>query len=189
MIQKLPTGIRRKIANYFLKPKEFVESIDISPGNRVLEIGVPVGFFAKDLLDKVGSDGEVYVAGPNRDSLSRLATISKHRNLKLGLLSDLLTGDAIHGKRIDKVILTNLLSNTLQPDKFCLSLEQYLKNDSEVILIDWDGRFENVGPMSDRKVTREDALKLMKKCGMKFKRLLNLSGYHYGIVFEFDSSK
>ena len=189
MLQKLPSGLRRKIANYFLKPSDFVDLIGVRKGDSILEIGMPVGLFANELLNKVGNEGKIYVAGPSQDSLSRLSSISKKHNLKLSLLSDVLTGEALKSKKVDKVVLTNLLSSTLKPDKFCLSLDQYLKDGSEIILIDWDDKFKNIGPLEERKVTKEDALKLMKRCGMKFKKLLNLSGYHYGIVFEYRNTK
>ena len=82
------------------------------------------------------------------------------------------------------MVLTNLLSNTLKPDSFCLALGQYLKPDSEIVLIDWDNKIKNVGPSMKRRVTKEDALRLMHSCGMQFKRILQLPGYHYGMVFS-----
>ena len=100
-------------------------------------------------------------------------------------MADLLTGDGIKPGDIDVIFLTNLLSSTMNPDSFCLSIGQYLKPDSEVVLIDWETKDKHVGPLMEQRVTKEEALKLMHSCGMKFKRVLDLPGYHYGLVFSF----
>lgn len=185
MLQAFPKKLRSKIKNRFLNPSKIVEGLDIREGNKVLEIGMPLGFFAPALLNKVGLEGAVYVAGPNHDSFGKLQHLSERKNLNFTLLADLLTGDALNPGEIDLVVLTNLLSSTAKPDSFCMAIGQYLKADSEIILIDWDTK-SSVGPLKERRVTKEQALKLMHSCGMRFKRILKLSGYHYGIVFGFE---
>lgn len=188
MLQSLPKGIRHKLSNHFLSPSIVVDDLDIRDGNKVLEIGLPVGFFAPALLNKVGKNGVVYVAGPNQESFDKLGHLAERKNLAFKLLADLLTGGSIPEGEIDTVVLTNLLSNTLKPDSFCLALGQYLKADSEIVLIDWDNKIKNVGPSMERRVTKEDALRLMHSCGMQFKRILQLPGYHYGMVFSLKAS-
>ena len=185
MLQSLPKILRHKMSGNFINPTAIIDGIDIKSGDRVLEIGNPLGFFAPALLNRVGYEGRVYVAGPNRDSFGKLSHLSDKKGLRSVLLADLLTGDALNPGAIDVIILTNLLSSTARPDSFCLSIGQYLKVDSEVVLIDWDIKDKKVGPPMEQRVTKEDALKLMHKCGMKFKRVLDLPGYHYGIVFSF----
>lgn len=185
MLQSLPKGLRYKLANHFLNPGSVIDNLDVREGDSALEIGVPVGFFAPALLRKVGENGTIYVAGPNHESFEKLNYLSDRRNLEFQLLADLLTGDSIPEGKIDIVILTNLLSNTLKPDSFCLAIGQYLKADSEIVLIDWDTQIKHVGPSMERRVTKEEALRLMHSCGMRFKRILQLPGYHYGMVFSF----
>lgn len=184
MLQSLPKGLHRKFVNHFLSPTQIIDSLDIREGNRVLELGLPIGFFAPALLNKVGRLGRVYIAGPSQDSFGKLSHLAKRKNLKFSLLADLLIGDDNIPKDLDLIILTNLLSGTARPDNFCLSIGQYLKPDSEIVLIDWDNK-DNVGPLMEQRVTKEDALRLMHSCGMKFKRILDLPGYHYGLVFSF----
>jgi hypothetical protein len=188
MLQALPPKIRSRYAHHFLNPQAVLEDLDIRPGQHVLEIGMPIGFFAPALLKVVGLNGLVYVAGPNYQSFEKLNHLSDHKNLSFKLLADVLTGGAIPPGGIDTVILTNLLSNTVKPDAFCLAIGQYLKPDSEIVLIDWDSQIKHVGPTRERRVTKEEALRLMNRCGMNFKRMLHLPGYHYGLVFSFKQS-
>lgn len=185
MLQAFPKKLRSKITRHFFSPSKVVDDLDIRQGDKILEIGMPVGFFAPALLNKVGIEGTVYAAGPNRESFEKLSHLAEKKNLQHVLLADILTGDALSHGEINMVILTNLLSNTIKPDSFCLSIGQYLKPDSEIVLIDWNTE-EKVGPSMERRVTKEQALKLMHSCGMRFKRILKLPGYHYGMVFSFE---
>lgn len=187
MLQAFPKGLRHRMSSYFFNPSRVVEDLDIRSGDRILEIGNPVGFFAPSLLNKVGVEGKVYVAGPNDDSFGKLTHLAEKKELNFVLLKDLLTGDGIKPGDIDIVVLTNLLSSSVKPSSFCLAIGQFLKPGSEVFLIDWDRRFTKVGPSMSQRVTKEEALKLMHKCGMRFKRILDLPGYHYGLVFSFKS--
>ena len=187
MLQAFPKKLHSRIASHFLNPTAVIDGLDVRIGHKVLEIGLPIGFFAPALLNKVGEEGGIFVAGPSLDSFGKLSHLAERKNLEFLLLADVLTGGAIPNGSLDTVVLTNLLSSTIKPDSFCLAIGQYLKSDSEIVLIDWDSKIINVGPSMDRRVTKEDALRLMNSCGMSFKRLIDLPGYHYGMVFSFGS--
>lgn len=184
--RSLPKKVLDRISKGFMSPSVFLDQLDIGLGDRVLEMGLPIGFFAPASLAKVGENGEAYVSGPTHESLERIGHLAtKHKNLKTTLLADVLMGKAAPPHSIDWVILTNLLSNSYHPDQFCLSIGQYLKPDSRIVLIDWDATDPNVGPINEQRVSKEQAIKLLSGCGMNFLRVLQAPGYHYGLVFGF----
>jgi len=184
--RSLPRQVLNRISKGFIAPSVFLDQLDLGSGERVLEIGLPIGFFAPAALDKVGESGEVYVSGPTHESLERIGHLSRtHPNLKTTLLADVLMGKAAPPHSIDWVILTNLLSNSYHPDQFCLSIGQYLKPDSRIALIDWDSSDPSVGPIDEQRVSKEQAIKLLNQCGMAFLHVLRAPGYHYGLVFGF----
>ncbi len=185
MLRALPQKILKRMGHHFFNPAEVLAELDLRPGDNVLEIGSPVGFFAPALLQTITEAGGVYVAGPNQESLEKLSHLAVHKQLHPVMLADVVAGHGVVQGSIDLIVLTNLLSKSYHPDKFCLSLGQYLKPESEIVLIDWDTQASNVGPAAERRVSREDALKLLQGCGLQFKRVLHVSGYHYGLVFGF----
>jgi ubiquinone/menaquinone biosynthesis C-methylase UbiE len=71
----------KRISHHFYSPSEILAEIDIRAGDSVLEIGLPVGFFATALLGKVGDQGAVYIAGPNQDSLEKLSHLTSREKL------------------------------------------------------------------------------------------------------------
>lgn len=184
MLSALPHKILSRISGRFLSPQLLLEEVDLRAGQSVLELGSPIGFFAAAALAKVGSEGHVYVAGPDAESLEVVDGLSHHDNLHLVLLRDVLVGKNIPLGSIDTVVLTNLLSSAAHPGDFCVSVGQYLKPGSEVVLIDWDSEVREVGPDASKRVSREQAIKLMAECGLEFDRILKTPGYHYGLVFH-----
>ena len=185
MLSALPKKVLDRFSKHFLSPSGLFEGLDVREGQSILEIGQPIGFFTPAALGKVGDGGNVYVAGPDNESLEKLGHLAHHKNLHTILLSDVLTGKSIPNHSLDLVILTNLLSNSVHPADFCLSLWQYLKPDSQVVLIDWDTADSHVGPRPTHRVSREEAIKLFGQCGLDFSRVLKTPGYHYGLVFSF----
>lgn len=184
MLRALPSKILSRVSRKFLDPHELLAEAKVSSGDKVLELGSPIGYFAAAALREVGDSGSVYVAGPSNDSLEAVSHFSHHENLHPVLLRDVLLGKTVPLHLIDTVILTNLLSSSLHPGEFCMSINQFLKPTSQVILVDWDSEIREVGPDPAQRVSREQAVKLMAQCGMEFERVLKTPGYHYGLVFR-----
>ena len=160
-----------------------MHEIGLEEGDTVLELGSPVGFFASAALAAVGTPGRVIVAGPNRDSFDRIAQLVATQKVEPVLLADVLLGRAFEHHSVDVVILTNLLSASLHPDHFCLSLAGFLRPHSRIIVIDWETA-PAAGPEAGRRVTKEDAIKLLSSCGWQFDSALKTPGSHYGLVFR-----
>ena len=184
MLHRLPHQILSQLSRSFARPEQILDELDIRKGDTLLEIGMPIGYFSKALCNRVGPSGTIYVAGPNSESLEHVSSSHEHDHVKPVLLSDVLLGKSIDEGSVDMVILTNLLSNSYHPDAFCISIGQYLKPESEVVLIDWDTQMEKVGPLRERRMSKEQAIQLLAQCGLSFKRLLHITGYHYGLVFS-----
>ncbi len=184
MLSALPKKILTRISSKFVSPQALLAEIGVQAGQSILELGSPIGFFAHAALEAVGPHGSVYAAGPTPESLESLGHLKHHESFKPVLLRDILRGKTVPLHAIDLVILTNLLSNAIHPGDFCVSIAQYLKPGSEVVLMDWDSQNESVGPAKAQRVTREAAIKLLSQCGLEFSRVLKTPGYHYGVAFH-----
>jgi len=178
MLRALPNKILSRLNHYHISPVIMLEELDIRSNDRLLEVGLPIGFFAPAALKKVGAGGSVYVAGPTQEMLSKLDHL-RH----ITLLSNILNGKALPEGSVDTVLLTNILSKSIQPDTLCFAICKYLKADSEVVLVDWDTKNSHVGPLLEQRATQEEAIKMLQSCGLVFKRVLTTPGYHYGLVF------
>lgn len=171
------------MGGHFINPRAILDDLKIEEGDAVLELGNPIGFFAPAAVSLLGTPGRMIVAGPNQDSFDRIKNLIEGRRVEPVLLADVLLGKALERHVLDTVLLTNLLSSSVHPNQFCLSLNSYLKPKSRIVLIDWEVN-TGVGPEHERKVSREDAIRMLSGCGWKFESSLRTPGYHYGLVFR-----
>jgi len=183
MLSALPNKILTRLNHYHISPMVMLEELDIRPNDKLLEVGLPIGFFAPAALKKVGPGGSVYVAGPSHEMLSILNHLRQNASLHVTLLSELMLGKSLPANSVDTIILTNILSKSVQPEELCIALTKYMKVESEIVLVDWDTKNSRVGPILEQRASREEAIKCLTNCGLVFKRLLNTPGYHYGLVF------
>lgn len=182
-LKKLPAKIRTRMSEHLISPRTVVAGLALEEGDTVLELGSPVGFFASAVRAEVGQPGRVIVAGPNHDSFDRIAQLVATQQVEPVLLADVLLSRAFDHHSVDVALLTNLLSASLHPDHFCLSINIFLKPNARIILFDWETA-QPAGPEADRRVTKEQAIKLLSACGWTFETSFKTPGYHYGLVFR-----
>lgn len=183
MLLGLPQKIQASFAKRMIDPADIVRQLGVSSGWRVLELGVPVGFFAPALHAVIGDAGEMIIAAPTTEALEKLHDEIDHVHTKTTLLSHVLAGQAAADHSLDLIILTNVLSNTAHADNFCLSLARYLKPTGRIVVLDWDVEAESSFDKPNA-LSREQALHLLAKCGWSFERLLATPGYHFGFIFR-----
>lgn len=187
-LKKLPKRVRTRLSHHLVSPSVLVRDLHIDEGDVVLELGSPVGFFGPAALKAVGKPGKVIIAGANEDVLERVDYLKRYGQFKTTLLADVLLGRALPHQSVDWILLTNVLSSSLHPDHFCLSITQYAKRGARVVLLDWQLRGGvGAGPLADRRVSQEKAIHLMQACGMRFERVLATPGYQYALVFRIKS--
>lgn len=187
-LKKLPRRVRTRLSHHLVSPNVLVHDLQIDEGDVVLELGSPVGFFGTAALRAVGEPGKVIIAGANTDALERVSYLKRYRQFSTTLLADVLLGRALAHQSVDWILLTNILSSSLNPDHFCLSVTQYAKRGARVVLLDWQLRGgTGAGPLAVRRVSQERAINLLQSCGMVFERTLATPGYQYALVFRIDT--
>lgn len=184
-LKKLPRRVRTRLSHHLISPAVLVHDLAVGIGDTVLELGSPLGLFAPAAIKAVGKPGKVIVAGASDEALGRISHLKRFSQLETVLLADVLLGRAISRQSVDWILLTNLLSSSLNPDHFCISVSQYAKPNARVVLVDWRARDgAGAGPLSGRRVSQEKAIHLLQSCGMKFERALATPGYQYALVFK-----
>ncbi|MEI7818586.1 MAG: hypothetical protein WCI47_00550 [bacterium] len=182
-LKKLPSRVRTRLSHHLISPRAIASQLKLEEGDTVLELGSPIGFFTSVLLEEVGRPGRVIVAGPNQASFDRIGHLVSKTNVETVLLADVLLGRAFEHHSVDLVLLTNLLSSSMHPDHFCMSLNYFLRPGARIVLVDWEGA-QPAGPDPKRRISKEQAVNMLSACGWTFESVLKTPGYHYGLVFR-----
>lgn len=59
------------IRRWFEPPRRVVDRLDPKPGDRVVDLGAGVGYYAEEVLSRIGSSGHLTLVDINRFALSR----------------------------------------------------------------------------------------------------------------------
>ncbi len=90
-------------------------------------------------------------------------------------------GTKIKDNLVDVVILSNVLFQVEDKEKFIAEAKRILKKDGKVLFIDWADS-SVIGPKKERLVLKEKSLELFKKKGLTFERDIDAGEHHYGMI-------
>lgn len=172
----------------FSVPEKNIEELDLHEGQSVADFGAGSGAYTLAAAAVLKGAGRVYAVDVQKDLLGRLEKICQEKHF--GNVSfvwgniEALGGTKLREQSVDVVIVSNVLFQT--PDKKTVIEEakRVLKYGGRLLLIDWSGSFNNMGPTSEQVFSELAARKLVESLDFTFDRSLNAGNYHYGLIFR-----
>lgn len=182
-------GIRNAIIdNMFSVPEKVVEELHLQPNQIVADFGAGSGAYTLAVAAALNGSGKVYAIDVQKDLLTRLE--NSCRELHLGNVSfiwgnlEQRGGTKLRDGFADMVIVSNVLFQA--PDKKTIIEEakRVLKHGGKLLLIDWTGSFNNLGPTPEQVFPEQEARTLVESLAFTFSRTVNAGNYHYGLIFN-----
>mgnify|MGYP001611913285 FL=1 len=170
----------------FTNPINNINELGVYEGMIVADLGAGTGAYTIPLAERVGEKGRVYAVEVQKDFLTNIRTAAEARGLKnVELLwgdIERLGGTKIKDESVDAVVISNVLF--LAEDKAGLLREtrRILKVGGKLLLIDWGGSFNNLGPAPEMVVTAGTARALCEAEGFVLKKEILAGEHHYGFV-------
>ena len=91
-------------------------------------------------------------------------------------------GTQIKDSVVDAVIMSNILFQTLDKDKFIEETKRILKPHGKVLLIDWSNNSSTVGPEIDKIINKNKAREMFEQKGFVWERDIDAGAHHYGMI-------
>jgi len=164
-----------------------VLQLGLKDGMRVGDLGAGVGHYTFAASPIVGPDGHVYAIDIQEDVLTHLANDARQRRL---LNVDTVWGDIeksggtkLRDHTLDAVILSNVLFQLERTGEALAEIRRVVKPGGRVLVVDWAGSYDGIGPAPEQIVSERDAEELF--IGNGFHKLKSFRGgpHHYSIVF------
>ncbi len=172
----------------FANPEENVARLHLKEGEKVADFGAGTGAYAIAVGKKVGGNGKVYAVEVQDTLLPRITKAAQEAQLSniKPLWGDIEEpgGTAIPDQSVDAVILSNVLFQAEDTRGLLAEVSRVLRRPGRVLLIDWKGSFNNLGPHDDRVVSPEAAEEMFIRAGFRERERFDVGSYHYGFVFE-----
>lgn len=170
-----------------LDPFNALSEAGIKQDMKIADLGVgTVGHFLFPAAQLVGEKGMVYGIDLLKSVLeanegkARLQGASENIQLIWGNIDEI-GGTRLPDHSMDMVVVANLLhlgtDGGLLEEAF-----RILHSGGTILVVDWNPAGTNFGPPPDKRVTSDDAKKLLEKYGFQVSKDFEAGKNHYGIV-------
>lgn len=171
----------------FSDPQQNVLQLGLRSGMKVADLGSGVGHHALAAASIVGKEGRVYAVDVQEEVLKHLASSAATQGLKnletvWGNIEKL-GGTTLKDQSMDAVILSNTLFQLDDHVGAVAEIKRILKPGGRLLVIDWAGSYNGLGPSPTAIIPEHTALELFITNGLHKLKDFRAGPHHYSIVF------
>jgi len=171
----------------FTDPVKNLKQFGLKEDMIVADLGAGTGFYVINAAQMV-PQGKVYAIEIQKDFLTTIKNKAKETNLGNieCLLGDVekIGGTHIKDEILDAVIVSNILFQVQNKDKFIEETRRILKPEGRVLFIDWLEGSSFVSLNLKTVIPKEKARILFKQKGFVFERYIDAGAYNYGMILK-----
>jgi ubiquinone/menaquinone biosynthesis C-methylase UbiE len=168
----------------YQKPHEVVHVLGLKPGEVIADIGAGSGYFTFHLARHVGPNGKVYAVDVSPDMIrhiNRRIRDAKTENVVTVLAE--LDDPLLPEQSVNRFFICDVWHHVENQTKYLSLMKKMLKEDGEIIMIDFHKADIPVGPPPQMKIAREHVIKQMESNGFRLKKEHTFLPYQYFLVF------
>ncbi len=174
-------------ASGFADPKINILQMGLAEGMKVVDIGTGSGHYALAAAKIVGDSGRVYAVDVQEDVLIRLKSEAASRKIRTieTIWGDIekKAGTLLKEHSADAVILSNVLFQLSKKEEAATEIRRILKPGGKLLVIDWAGTYNGMGPHQDAVHAEHDAEALFINQGFHKVKSFRGGAHHYAILF------
>lgn len=167
----------------FLSPRQMIDSLDITPGSTIVDLGSGSGAYVYEACRVNGPHGRVIAVDIDKDKLDMVNSAAKIGGYKVDtLIADLDKKIILPDYVADYIILANtlhMIENKVQILKECARM---LSPTGYMLLVDWNSD-SNLGP-KDVKLERAAIVASLAASRLRVRRELPAGDHHFAYIIE-----
>lgn len=171
----------------FADPVNNVKQMGLHDGMKVADLGAGSGHYALAAAAIVGKEGRVYAVDIQEDVLKPLRDEAATRGLKNveTVWGDIerAGGTLLRDKAVDAVIVSNVIFQLDDIRAAISEMKRILKSGGKLLLVDWAGDYNGMGPHKDEVITEHEAEELFITGGFHKAKGFRGGPHHYSILF------
>ena len=172
----------------FSVPEKNIEKLNLLSNQIVADFGAGGGAYTIAAAKALNGTGKVYAIDVQKDLLTRLENTCKEQHIgNVGYIwGDLekVGGTKLRDQSVDVAIVSNVLFQTQEKKAVIEEVKRALKHGGLLLLIDWTGSFNNMGPTAEQVFPELEARKLVESLTFTFDRMIDAGNFHYGMIFR-----
>ncbi len=124
-----------------LQVDKVVETLKISLGQKVADLGAGSGLFARPISTKVGEKGVVFAVDLDSELLKHIEKTSREQNLSNVRTVIASNNDPMIPEPVDLIVLIDTLHHIQNRDVYLKNLRKYLRPAGRIAIIDFSKRW------------------------------------------------
>lgn len=176
--EKLDTKQRRRT----LPPTKILEKFNLEASDIAADVGCGIGYFTIPMAKIVNE--RVYAFDLSQEMLDEVAIKKEEEELDhIKLINTVQEEDYMPDKKIDFMLMSNLIHEVEDKKEFLTSYLQGIKSGGRLAIIDFKKQDSKDGPPITEKVSKAELYKLLEdELGLKLQLVTDLNEQQYGIV-------
>jgi ubiquinone/menaquinone biosynthesis C-methylase UbiE len=170
----------------FSDPKKVLDQFNIDTGMTVADFGSGSGHYSLLLSEKVGMTGKVFAFDIQKDLLARLkkqAEENKIENIQYSWADlDEPNSTSLKDSSVDRIVIANLLFQTEDKKAVIREAKRVLKDNGQVLVVDWSESFSGLGPKEADVLKSEIAERIFTEEGFNITKGVDAGEHHYGFI-------
>lgn len=171
----------------FSKPETIAQQLELTPGMQVADIGAGAGHYSLAVARRIGN-GKVFAIDVQKELLDRINTEAQQKGItNIEIVwgnAEEHEGTRLREASIDVVIVANVLFQIEDKHSFFSEISRILKDNGQLMLIDWSESFGGMGPQAGDVVTMIMARDLASTVGLREDHEIDAGEHHWGIIFR-----
>ncbi|MFA6547362.1 MAG: methyltransferase domain-containing protein [Candidatus Magasanikbacteria bacterium] len=172
-----------------IDPFSIFTKIGLTKGMKVADMGCGrTGHFVFPAARIVGETGIVYAVDILKDVLESISSWVRTQALSnvQVIWSDIemVNKTPIPPKSLDMCFFMNVLCGLKNKPGALLEASRLLKDDGQIVIVDWSKRLGTLGPSDDAIVDPKKLTETADECGLKLVKEILVSDYHYCLIFK-----
>ena len=167
----------------FLSPIQILRHLELPAKPRIGDFGAGSGEYSLTLAERLGKGATIYAFEaftPHLDSMREEAR--KHHSEFYTLHSDLNEHIPVKSNLLNSALVMNTLHQLQNKERFVSELARVLEPGSPVLVVDWVGSFNNMGPPKEAIMTPGEAARLFKSGGFSVSEMLPAGTHHFAFI-------
>ena len=172
----------------FNSPSVCLSQFNIEPGMIVADLGCGMGSYTYEIASRVGPTGKVFAVDIQKTIVDTLAQRCKEKGLNnVSVLWDNMDdadGIALQDASVDRIVISNLLFQLEDIQKFATEVKRILKPKGMALIIDWSESFGGIGPTPQHVVSQSRAQEIFERVGLYTGKSITAGEHHYGFIVQ-----